>query len=290
MIIREMSDLHLEICPYFVPPMAEDNDSVLILSGDICTAYNLKGLVLDFFKSCSLRFKHVIYVPGNHEYYRGHLPKDDTKIQEFLTENNLDNIHFLNGSSIVLDGVAFVGATLWTDANKGDPLAKYAIEGGLNDYHVIRTQNYRKLRANDTILMHHNHKKFMFEEIVKYKAEGLKVVAISHHCPSSLSVAPRFRGDSLNAAYYSNLENEIMDTCPDYWFHGHTHDSFKYELGDTVVICNPRGYSKVWNKRLFDKLIEASKEKTEVKIDWMEFDEIFRIENYSFNPFLQVEI
>jgi len=26
------------------------------------------------------------------------------------------------------------------------------------------------------------------------------------------------------------------------WIHGHTHESFDYMVGDTRIVCNPRGY------------------------------------------------
>ena len=28
------------------------------------------------------------------------------------------------------------------------------------------------------------------------------------------------------------------------WVHGHTHDSFDYEVAGTRVLCNPRGYAR----------------------------------------------
>jgi Icc-related predicted phosphoesterase len=85
--------------------------------------------------------------------------------------------------------------------------------------------------------------KYIFENIKKQKAAGRKVVVVTHHAPSSLSIAPWYKDDHyINGGYHSKLENQILDTSPDLWFHGHMHNSFDYTLGDTRVICNPRGY------------------------------------------------
>ena len=47
----------------------------------------------------------------------------------------------------------------------------------------------------------------------------------------------------MNGGYHSNLEEFIMDR-PNIklWTHGHTHEDFDYMVGDTRVVCNPRGY------------------------------------------------
>lgn len=195
MFIREMSDLHLEICRFHIPPMRDDEQTTLILSGDICTAHTLGQDVKDFFENASARFENIIYVPGNHENYREHIDRVDGKIRDFLKANEFDNVHYLNGDSVVLDGVAFIGATLWTDVNKGNPIAQHMIEAGLNDYKVIRIAGYRKLRARDTIIKHILHKQFIFDEIAKQRALGHKTVVVSHHAPSELSIHPRYKGD-----------------------------------------------------------------------------------------------
>lgn len=247
MLIREISDIHLEISPYYVPPMQGDEDTVMILSGDICTAHSLNDTVYQFFDSLK-KFKAVVYIPGNHEYYREHIDKADLKIKEWLKINNFNNVHYLNMNSIIIDDVAFVGATLWTDINKGDPLSKIQVENGLNDYRVIRAAGYQKLRGNDTICKHMLHKSYLFDEIQRLRPEVRRTVAVTHHAPSEMSVHPRFKGNVLNAAYFSNLEDEVMDKGADYHFHGHMHDNFQYMIGATKVICNPRGYAQILRK------------------------------------------
>lgn len=292
MFIREMSDIHLEICAFFVPPMVGDEDTVLILSGDICTAKALGSVVKDFFESTK-RFKAVIYVPGNHEYYRDHLEKADDKIRAWLTENEFTNVHLLNGNSVVIDDVAFVGATLWTDMNKGNPISRIDVENGLNDYRVIRTAGYRRIRSNDTIVKHLVQKAYLFEEVANLRPTVRRTVVVSHHAPSELSVHQKYKGNSLNAGYYSNMEYDVMDKGPDIWTHGHMHDTFQYDLGATTVICNPRGYSQTLNPmyrtsmRKMDPLDLNDIKSFEI-IE--RFNRIWYTENEAFNPFFRFQI
>jgi Icc-related predicted phosphoesterase len=74
------------------------------------------------------------------------------------------------------------------------------------------------------------------------KADRTKTVVVTHHLPHCRSIPARFKGDLLNAAYASDLSEVIEMGRPVLWIHGHTHDSCDYTVGDTRVICNPRGY------------------------------------------------
>ena len=74
-------------------------------------------------------------------------------------------------------------------------------------------------------------------------------IVVTHHAPSAMSIAPRFKNFPDTDFFHSRLENLILDVNPKLWVHGHVHDSFDYELGDTRVVCNPLGYP--FEKRFF---------------------------------------
>jgi hypothetical protein len=77
------------------------------------------------------------------------------------------------------------------------------------------------------------------------RAQPLPVVVVTHHAPSKLSIKPKYQHDQLmNGGYSSDLSEFILDH-PEIrvWTHGHTHDTFDYTVGDTRVLCNPRGYA-----------------------------------------------
>ena len=116
----------------------------------------------------------------------------------------------------------------------------------MNDCRQIRLSdhNYRRLLPQDTQRFHLESYRWLCEALSP-KHSTTPVVAVSHHAPSSLSVRwfNDKRGDlvDLDAAYASNLENLMLRGHIDLWVHGHTHRAQNYHIGDTRVLCNPRG-------------------------------------------------
>jgi Icc-related predicted phosphoesterase len=72
-----------------------------------------------------------------------------------------------------------------------------------------------------------------------------KVVFVGHHTPSHQSIHDRYKKDQLmNGGYHSDLSEFILDHPQiKLWTHGHTHEPFDYMIGETRIVCNPRGYS-----------------------------------------------
>ena len=241
-----MSDLHIEFMKslddFDIPAMQDDKDTVLILAGDIHSGKQLPAV----FEKFADRFKAIIFVYGNHEFYSGNMPAIPGKVDKAIA--HLSNVYTLNPGTVEIDGVHFVGSTLWTDMNKGDPFTMWDSGLNMNDYNKIRTGPQhepwkRKLRPADTTAIHINNRNFMFENITLLKEAGKTVVAVTHHLPSYQCIALSFKGSRLNGAYASELFEQVADSKPDLWVHGHTHESTDFMItDDTRIICNPRGY------------------------------------------------
>ena len=226
MRINYMSDLHLEFGPMETEP---DGGDILVLAGDI----NIKGRV-DWVNTIANKFNHVLYILGNHEFYRGTIDNIYKKIKERL----VDNVHLLENESITIDDVTFHGATLWSDFLNGNPMSYLQCDQVINDYRLIRAgtgkQRFRPQLAHKL----HNISKAFLQENVK---EG--DIVITHMAPSLLSIHEKYKNDmNINGAYASDLSELILDTKPKLWFHGHMHDLFDYTIGNTRILCNPRGY------------------------------------------------
>lgn len=261
MKVALISDVHLEFgdCVF----ENTDNADVLILGGDIMLSQELhdfKDPVNDlhlkmlsnkaqtvmryraFLKKCSDMFKHVIYIAGNHEFYHGKWPIGIDYLREEVS--NYPNITFLENETKEIDGVSFVGSTLWTDMNKGDPHTLYAIGEMMNDFRITRNSNkgYSKLRPDD-VLVHHRNSVNYIKQVVESDPTKNYVV-VGHHAPCKLSVKPRYADDALMNGGYSSDLSEFILSHPQIkvWTHGHTHDRFDYNVGSTRIICNPRGY------------------------------------------------
>lgn len=257
MKIHLISDVHTETGYYFVPEMEDEENTVVVLAGDIGLAKRPETTYLPLVKNCCKRFKHVFMVMGNHEHWNSDFSMTHAKI--WCETLEFENFDLLEKESIVLDGVAFIGATLWTDMDKGNPILKMDVVskyGGMKDYSKIRISNYsRPFRPVHSTADHLRAKEYIFPEIAKQKEDGNKTVVITHHLPSYESVPLEYRGQKLNGAYASELGYEICDAAPDMWFHGHTHGNCDYMIGDCRIVCNPRGYAEDLNDGFIDDLI-----------------------------------
>lgn len=258
------SDLHLEFSDLNL--QNTENADVLLLAGDIVIANDLhdhprpeipyppeilKTLgsrqrraqqYRDFMARVAEQFPHVVVIAGNHEFYHG---KWKQAIDTLRAEYGVyPNVHYLERDIFQLDGVTFVGGTLWTDMNRGDPLTLHAVTDMMNDFSIIRNDElgYTKLRPAHTISRHRSTLDY-FKHVIDERKDS-KIVVVSHHAPCSLSVAEQYKHEILmNGAYYSDLSEFILDRPQIALFvHGHMHHDVDYKIGTTRVVCHPRGY------------------------------------------------
>ena len=257
MKIAVASDLHLEFGP--ITLKNKENADVLILSGDICVAADIKpkddpyykqldrfgrsDQVYEFFANCCKEFKNVLYVMGNHEYYHG----DYAFVIDYLLEHlNHDNLHILNNDVLKIDDLTFIGGSLWTDMNKEDPITINQALGYMNDYRQIRNSKHNvngKFLPQDTVEEHKEMLKLIKDTLAASNPED-KFVVVGHHAPTKMSTHPRYKDDHyINGCYSSDLSEFILDNPQiKLWTHGHTHHKFDYMVGSTRIVCNPRGY------------------------------------------------
>ena len=267
MKIKLVSDLHLEFSDCFINN--DEGADVLILGGDIMIAQDLhdhpepantadqmaiaNGTGLgrrqmtaqrfrDFFKRCSFQFPHVIYIMGNHEFYNGKFYAGIDYMRDEIAK--YPNITMLEQDMKIIDDVVFVGGTLWTNMNKRDPLTMHAIEGMMNDFRIIRNdkRNYATMSALDVAIRHDKTLGYIKHVVQEHKDKTC--VVVGHHSPSFQSVNPIYAHETLmNGGYHSDLSEFIMDHPQiKLWTHGHTHHPFDYVIGETRIVCNPRGY------------------------------------------------
>jgi Icc-related predicted phosphoesterase len=268
--MQVVSDLHLEFAP--IPEIKPDAD-VLVLGGDICLAERLychplqlgdmrnnDGYASDaaryreFLKYCSDNWSTVIYLAGNHEHYSGRWERTVPVLRE--ETERYGNILFCDQDRVDLGDVTFLGVSLWTDFNNHDPFTLMSARDMMNDYRAI-TENpregvYHKLRPQTTLAKHTSDLQWLRVQLSQL--QDRKVVVCSHHAPSHSSIhytyqQPRY--STMNGAFVSNLDGFIMDHLQiKLWTHGHVHNVFDYTIGDTRVVCNPRGYpgeNSGWN-------------------------------------------
>lgn len=257
MKITICSDLHLEFGDF--PLIDAPETDVLVLAGDIFITFeltylnNLSGSTItglerakryfNFITKCCRLYKHVIFLMGNHEHYHGVFNSTARIIKD--TFDHIENFHLLNNNVIEIDGTVFLGCTLWTNMNDEDSKTIEIIYEELNDYKRIMFDDelgIRDFEPEDTIEEHRKSVTFLKNSVRDYVNQ--KIVVVTHHAPSKNSSHPRRNSDdALNAAYSSDLDSFILENPQiQYWIHGHTHKRYNYRVGETKIVCNPRGY------------------------------------------------
>jgi hypothetical protein len=233
-----LSDLHLLHCR--MDP-AEVLGDVLVLAGDIGDGGCLRAI--PFAKNYRKAGKPVIYVPGNHEYYGKSMAAELRRLDR---EVRKAGIIFLYNRVRTLQGVRFIGTTLWTDFAL-DNRPEYSMNVGaacLGDFNCI-FHNKKLLRPIRTVGLHQRALRFL-ERAFAQTFSGPTVV-VSHHAPHPSSVHAKYIHSALNPCFASNLEPQLLRWRPALWVHGHMHDNFDYRIGDTRVVVNPRGYVRELN-------------------------------------------
>jgi predicted phosphodiesterase len=233
MKLNVLSDLHLSLGALAIPANHAD---VVILAGDIARPAAAVSWASGFGKP-------VLYVPGNHEFYGGSIAGT---VEELKRLSAGTGIRVLDNEELIIDGVRFLGATLWSDFmlfGEGDKRAAAMRDAQrfMRDFSRIRVgeapftpEACAALFARDAAWL---------ERKLAQPHPGPTVV-ITHHAPSRKSIHPRFADSLMNACFVSDAERLIEGSRARLWIHGHTHDSFDYFVNGTRVLCNPRGYAK----------------------------------------------
>lgn len=234
-----LSDLHIEQSRWDVPDPAPDCD-VLIAAGDVHDPLS-EGVRWLAERADG---RPVIYVPGNHEWYA--YRERFTVCDEARRGQDLADalgIHLLQDAQAVVDGVRFLGCTLWTDYQLfGNPLAAIReAHRWMNDHRVIFPTEIGKPLSTDEALAWHQQSLSWLSDALREPFDGTTVV-VTHHLPHPKSVHPRYARDTLTAAFCSDLSELVENSGAALWVHGHTHSSCDYVAGTTRVVCNPKGY------------------------------------------------
>lgn len=227
---------------------------VLILAGDINTANMLRPERVDkdarsSFKRMELlqkkltdKYKKVIYILGNHEYYRYTYEEALPFIRSRMRSMGFDNVSVLEDDCMIVDDVLFVCSTLWSDFLKEDPVSMNACWNGMNDYRIIGTlTDYGAITPQFTLDKHKTSKAFIQKTLQENKK--MKTVVVTHHGPTMKSLNKKHSGNALDGAYCSDLSEMILDNPQiKYWISGHCHTIEEYKVGTTKVVSNCRGY------------------------------------------------
>lgn len=233
-----LSDLHVEQAP-FEPPSTDAD--VVVLAGDVHNGAAAVAWARETFPAT-----RIVQIAGNHEFYDGEYRSVLAGLRDAAARAG---IHFLENEAVVIDGVRFLGCTLWTDhraleapGRRPSLDRRAAMEASRRanpDYFAIRYGEERRPFAPEDAAALHDASRDWLAEQLRRGFDGPTVV-VTHHLPSWRSVNPAFATSGSNVAFVSDLDDLVEQA--DLWIHGHTHASCAYRAGRAKVVCNPRGY------------------------------------------------
>ncbi len=166
MRIHYFSDIHLEFGDFELPEVEAD---VIVAAGDI--GIGLKGL-----HWLARQKRPVVYVAGNHEFYTY---DHNTLIAQLKQSAHGSLVHFLENQSCVIEGVRFLGCTLWTDLGDEEDVA--AFTDSVNDFRKIQFSGQAYLPEHYRQL--HYHSRTWLEQMLNIPFAGPTVV-VTHHAPT----------------------------------------------------------------------------------------------------------
>ena len=230
MRIHILSDLHNEFEAYEPAPVDAD---VLILAGDI----DLRDRGVKWAASAFPHIPHILYTPGNHEYYGGALGHTLVKIRKAA-----GRVHVLDLDELVIDGVRFLGATSFTNYRvTGNPAAAaLSAQSQMTDFRKIRNHRYGRVHPIDFIEIADKAHAWLQTKLSE-PFQGPTVV-ITHHAPALTCLQHGgTHGSNLDGAY-ANDWDDLVESQANLWVYGHTHESVDFTAGSTRIVSNQRGY------------------------------------------------
>lgn len=269
MRLQFFSDLHLERYPSFMPQAAEAVD-LLILAGDI-GSYQAGSLLkkddfgLSRFSPLApgARWPRVLYVPGNHEFDSLDFDEAHTRLKRTCGDLGID---WLDREVINIDGIRFMGTTLWSDFEALATSEKTETRRLQAREKAYRAANFY-LRKNTTLKAGNP----MLAEDIREMALSCqdwlrgalaqphdgKTVVVTHFAPSLRSADPRY-GVIPGTAGFCNSLDDLLPAA-DLWIHGHLHCVNDYVAAGTRVgvpwscrvVANPLGYANKGEQAAF---------------------------------------
>jgi predicted phosphodiesterase len=229
-----VSDLHIEFRNDEIPEpleLIEPTAPILILAGDIGSLYKIYQLS-EFLKKLCVYFEKVFYVPGNHEYYTfENIPKSNINIlvRRLRTlEKVIPNLQILDRDRVVIDDICIAGCTLWSKLDI--ELPKYIVR-----IHGMTTEIYNDRHTGDL--------EFIRDNINYCKSKNLKLLLITHHCPTYKVIYNSRKRKKLHSLYCTNLDDILSENSIHTWVCGHTHQNFdiQEDVGGTRIVSNQKG-------------------------------------------------
>jgi hypothetical protein len=151
----------------------------------------------------------------------------------------------LENDEVLLDGVRFLGCTLWSDfdydGSERRVESMQLCERLVNDYeHITFGPGERTLAARDTRMLHLSSRAWLADRL-RQSYDGPTVI-VTHHAPLIRTRPPSPQLRALAGAFASDVTELMGSDRVALWIFGHTHQAADVQVDGTRVLSNPRGY------------------------------------------------
>lgn len=220
------SDLHLELSDEY--PKIIPTANLLILAGDIGNLQSIN--YRNFLQYCSSRFKIILVILGNHEFY--HFQNNTYQEIKLMYEKffkSFDNIILLDNNYIIYGTYIFYGSTMWSCS-----LPNFLEEKIKNFQNTLESFDHLRI-----------FEKFLYD----FKDSPLKKIIITHFpvLRNDAFVDPKYSNESLERKKY--FCNHYLHLFPNhylnnilYFISGHTHYSYDLIIDNKRFLSYQYGY------------------------------------------------
>lgn len=247
-----------QLSHYIDTVLKPKGSDILILAGDIGHYFKQDT---EFILGLKKHYKHILLTFGNHDMYlvtkstqNKYLYDSMNRLLEFKHWcKKQENIHFLDGNSVVIEGTSFAGAGMAWDGSYGKKFYN------LTEYEMVE---HWKQVMNDSKLIFSgkphisvptayggNYTECSFDPLEFFKEQKKKLnrieycdVMISHYGPKVPdNLKEEYKNRTSSFYYFDGLEDIDRLGCK-FWVYGHTHEKIDEIYNECNLLCSPIGY------------------------------------------------
>ena len=237
---------------------------ILVIAGDTSHYNNQTEMMLRYLASKKM-YKKIFVTFGNHNLYlvsnsqESKYKKSWNKVLELKQMcEAIETVEFLDGNIVEVDGVRIGGCSMWYDFSYGKKIGNLddfqmlqKWKSVMNDANLIKGDDYLGSTNSGGMYSYGKTKHYTFDPLKFFEQEKEKFLKIIEDCDVFVShfgpvvppdIQPHYKNTTTGFYYFDGERYLWADKAPKLYIFGHTHDTFQFQVNNTILACNPLGY------------------------------------------------